>query len=134
MIVLRRDQICTYQRPMVGRPRTRTPVWRVPVVGNLPYLLYLSVRLRAGQGKPFEQWLKQIRLSQQHVIAGTVARYLGRSSSDPDLIQIVLLWREQSMPPESKRTAALQALRDDLAEMVDWETACMQEGPVMLNT
>lgn len=32
IIILRKEVVRAYQRPIVGRPRTSTPIWRVPVV------------------------------------------------------------------------------------------------------
>lgn len=133
-MVVRRETVETYQRPAVGRPRTRTPLWRVSVATNVQYLLSISVRLRPGQEQPFQQKLAEIRLQRHHPIPGTVARYISRASSVPEAIRIVLVWRQRLMPPEEERQAALAALRADLSEMLDWETATSFEGVVALNT
>lgn len=135
-IVLRKELVRRYRRPGVGRPRTRTPIWRLPVVTNLPYLLHITVRLRGetGQDERLAQRLAQIRTAQHHMIPGTVARYLARSTNHAETIQIVLVWRSQTLPPEAERAAALQALRADLDDLLDWESACSLEGPALLNT
>lgn len=73
-------------------------------------------------------------MAQQHVLPGTVARYIVRNSNDPDLLQLVFLWRTQTLPPEKERRNALQALRADLADFLDWDTACSLEGTALLNT
>jgi hypothetical protein len=37
------------------------------------------------------------------------------------------------MPPEQEREAALTALTIDLADVLDWQTAQMKEGKVLLH-
>lgn len=133
-IVVRRETLETYQRPAVGRPRTRTPIWRVPVQTNLQYLLSMSVRLCPGQEQRFMQKLAEMRRERQHLIPGTVARYISRTRNEPEEIQIVLVWRQRLMPSEEERQATLAALRADFAELLNWETLSSFEGPVALNT
>lgn len=65
---------------------------------------------------------------------GTVARYIVRNIADPARVQLVLLWRYKTMPSEREREAALEALRADLADLLDWESASYLEGQVLLNT
>ncbi|HET8840982.1 MAG TPA: helix-turn-helix domain-containing protein [Ktedonobacteraceae bacterium] len=133
-IVVRRETLVTYQRPAVGRPRSRTPIWRVPVETNLQYLLSISMCLRSGQEQQFQQKLTEIRLQRKHLIPGTVARYISRTRSLPEEIQIVLVWRQRLMPPEEERQAALAALRADFSDILEWETATSFEGVAALNT
>ncbi|HET8843748.1 MAG TPA: hypothetical protein VFN35_19955, partial [Ktedonobacteraceae bacterium] len=134
-IVVPRDQLRRFQRPVVGRPRKRAPKWRLPVDINAPYLLYIVVRVRPEQGEPLKQrLLLLLKTNQHHLIAGTVARSIGHIQDQPDLIQILLMWRQQTMPAEHERAATLQALRADFADLLDWETAQSFEGPAFLST
>ena len=132
-IAVHAEAVRNYQRPVVGRPRTRTPIWRVPVVMNLQYLTTINVRAREGQSAQLEQRLTEIRVSRKHHLPGTVARYIVRNKTDPDEIQIVLVWRRLVMPPDEEREAALTALCADLADILDWETASSHEGQVLMN-
>lgn len=132
VIVVPQEAISTYtHRRVVGRPRTRTPPWRLPVVMNLQYLVHMTVQIRPGMGDALEQWLVEIRASQKHQMPGTVARYIVRNAEE---VQIVLIWRHLSMPPEHEVQAALDALRTDLAALLDWEHSCSRQGSVILNT
>jgi excisionase family DNA binding protein len=128
------DALRGYQRPVVGRPRTRTPVWRTPVAMNCQYLTSITVRVCQGQEKRLEQQLKAFRVGRAHLLPGTVARYVVRNKANPECLQIVLVWRRLVMPPEEEREAALAALRADLAEILDWETALSTEGQVLLSS
>lgn len=62
---------------------------------------------------------------------GTVARYIARSEEKPDDVQITLVWRSTVMPPKEEREAAL---REELAEILDWETAWSESGRVLMRT
>jgi len=132
-IAVHAEAVRNYQRPVVGRPRTRTPIWRVPVVMNLQYLTSITVRAREGQSTKLEQRLAEIRANSRHLITGTVARYIVRDKINPDEIQIVLVWRRLVMPPDEEREAAITALCADLTDILDWETASYREGQVIMN-
>lgn len=134
LLAIDEETLNNYQRPVVGRPRTRTPIWRVPVVMNLQYLLHITVLVRSETSHLLEQRLIEIRSGHKHLIPGTVARYIARNKSNADEVQMVLVWRKLVMPPEHEREAALNELRVDLADILDWETASYMEGQVILNT
>lgn len=68
------------------------------------------------------------------MIPGTVARYITRNCAQPGEIQVVLIWRSAGMPAEAEREAALQELRAELDDLLDWSTATSTEGPITLNT
>jgi excisionase family DNA binding protein len=127
------DALRGYQRPVVGRKRTRTPVWRAPVVRNRQYLTTITVYLRQGREKKLEQRLRAIHREHRHTLPGTVARYIARSQVNPARVQIVLLWRRLVMPPEEEREAALAALSTELADVLDWETASSAEWLVLMH-
>jgi excisionase family DNA binding protein len=73
-IAIHADVLRDYRRPVVGRPRTRTPVWRTPVAMNQQYLMTITVHVRQGQEKQLEQQLMVIRGEHRHILPGTVAR------------------------------------------------------------
>ena len=132
-IAVHAEAVRNYQRPVAGRPRTRTPIWRVPVIMNLQYLTIINVRVREGQSEKLEERLKEIRVSRKHHIPGTVARYIVRDKLNPEEVQIVLVWRKLVMPPDDEREAAIAALCADLADILDWETVSSREGQVLMN-
>jgi hypothetical protein len=108
-------------------------MWHIPPLANALSLTTLTVRLREGQEARLAPKLNEFRVAHKHPLPGTVDRYITRLKCDPQLVQIVLAWRAQVMPPEEEREAALVALCADLAETVMWETACCQEGQVILH-
>ncbi len=132
-IAVQAEEVRNYHRAVVGRPRTRTPVWRVPVFMNHQYLTNIAAHIREGQGDKLEKRLLEIRASGKHSIPGTVARYIVRSQEKPDEVQLILVWRQLVMPPQEEREAAVAALRVTLADILDWERAVYSEGKVMLS-
>ncbi len=97
-------------------------------------LTTITLRKRQGQDKQFAQKLDEIRTSGKHCIPGTVARYVMQSAISPNEIQIMLVWRGGSRSLTEQREAALAALRDDLADILDWETATYRESQVFIHT
>lgn len=132
-IAVHAEAVRKYQRSVVGRPRTRTPIWRVPVVMNLQYLTTINVRVREGQSELLGRRLTEIRMDQRHLMPGTVARYIVRNQANPDDIQIILIWRKLAMPSDEERETTIAALCNDLADILDWETALRSDGQVILN-
>jgi hypothetical protein len=127
------DALNDFQRTSVGRKRTQTPLWHTPVAANMLYLTTMTVQVRQGQNENLEKKLVEIRTKRTHFLPGTVARYVTRLKHDPQLVQILLVWRAQVMPPEEECEAALAALCADLAKVLMWETVCCQEGQVVLH-
>jgi hypothetical protein len=134
VVMIREEAVENFQRARVGRQRTRVPVWRIPIGSNLQYLTIIFARLREGKREQLEQKLEEIHAAEKHLLTGTVARYIARNRHKPDDLQIVLVWRSTVMPSDEEREAALNALREELAEIVDWETAWSEEGQVLMHT
>lgn len=134
LTIVKEEDFHLFQRSKKGRPRTRLPIWRKSVGDNVQYLTLIAVHLRPGQEKTLDQKLEEVRADAKHLLPGTVARYIARSEKKPEDVQIVLVWRSTVMPPEEEREAALAALRADLADVLDWETAWSEYGKVLMHT
>jgi excisionase family DNA binding protein len=133
MMVVRTEVARQYRRQAPGRVRVNTPPWHVPPINNLEYLTDITVQIRQGQSELFEQKLGEMRAAGKHLLPGTAARYIVRGQNNPDEVQIMLVWRHASMPPEEVREAALAALCADFADILDWETAVYKEGKVVMH-
>lgn len=134
LLVVKEELASNYRHNAPERLRANAPAWHVPPVNNLQYLTNITVRIRQGQGERLDQKLKELRASGNHLLPGTSARYIVRSQSDPDEVQIMLVWRSAIMPPEEEREAALDALRAALAEILSWETAVRKESRVVMHS
>jgi len=123
----------TYERRTLGRARTSPPRWHTPPRQNPQYLTILKVRLHPGQDEALEQKLREMRAEHKHLLPGTAARYIARNQHNPNSVMILLVWRNAALPPEEERAAAFASLRADLAGILDWETAALTEGEVLLH-
>jgi hypothetical protein len=132
--MLLEEDVTNFEKRATGRQRTVIPIWRIPTGNNLQYVTVIFARIRQGQDEQLNQKIEEIRVGKKHLLPGTVARYISRSEEKPDDIQIILIWRSTVMPPQAEREAALQALRAELAEIVDWETAWSESGKVIMHT
>jgi excisionase family DNA binding protein len=118
-IAVHAEDVRTYQRAIVGRPRTRVPAWRKPAMGNEQYLTLIQLRLRKGREKQLEKYAEQIRQKQLYRLKGTVARFLVRDQKDPRNVQIHFVWRKLVMPEAEEREREIRQLLDDLADLVE---------------
>lgn len=132
--VVKEEDFVYFRRSKKGRPRTRIPPWRRSVGDNFQYLTLITIKLRPGQEEKLDQKLEEVRAGGKHLLPGTVARYIVQSDKKPDEVQIVLVWRSSVMPSETERQAALDALKVELAEILDWDTAWSESGRVLMHT
>ncbi len=133
LTVIEAERVHNYKRQAPGRLRLNTPRWHMPPANNCQSLTTITVHIRQGQNERLARKLDEIRTASKHCIPGTVARYIMQSASSPDEIQIMLVWRSANLPSTEERKAALAALRDDLAEILDWETAVHRESQVVMH-
>lgn len=132
-LMVKEREVREFKRRAPGRTRVITPRWRVPPTTNCSYVTTILARVRPGQGKILEEKVAKWRKERKHALEGTSARYVVRNQVRPDEVEIVLIWREAVMPERARREAALAALREDLAEVLEWETVMMKERKVLLH-
>lgn len=134
IMAIAEDDFLKFQRAKKGRPRTRLPVWRKSVGDNLEYATDITARLKEGQSANFLARLDEFRSQGQHMIPGTVARYISRGGPDLSQVRIILIWRTTVMPEKAECEAAIRAMSADLAEMLDWGTLKITYEPIVLHT
>lgn len=127
-------EVKTYQQGITGRPRQNTPAWRIAAANDAYAWLHIFVSLREGFEDTFIRRLAAIRKSGTHTFPGTAARYIARSDQRPGEVQILLVWRGSLLPSEQAREEALEALRHELADVIDWQTARYETGQVLMHT
>jgi len=97
------------------------------------YQTSISVQIREGQQEAFKRRLEEIRIKKEHLFPGTVARYIVGSNKQPNLVEISLIWRSSVMPNEATRQQALEAFQQALDDVLDWATACYDDGRVFMH-
>jgi excisionase family DNA binding protein len=133
-LMVKENEVREFKRRAPGRICSATPRWRASPATNRSYATTIVARVRPGQGKVLEEKVVEWRKEKKHVLEGTSARYVVRDQARPEEVEIVLIWREVIMPKQARREAALVALREDLVEVLEWETAMVNEGKVLLHT
>jgi len=134
VIMIAIEEIEKFQLDPSGRPRKNTPLWRIASGDNTQFATQILVPILAGQRGTLKQKLEQIRKSAQHIFPGTVTRMVIESKTYPGQAMILLAWRGAVMPNEAEREAALEAFRQELADVLDWESAVYDEGTVLMHT
>lgn len=128
------EDIESFKRHNVGRPRKSTPLWRKSSGDNVQFMSLISVSIKFGKTSKFEQKLEEIRRESKHIFPGTVVRSIMNSETTPGQVIIVLVWRGTVMPNEEEREQAIESFRQELADVLDWNTAKYDEGTVSLHT
>ena len=106
-----------------GRPREKTPLWRVYNNDVTLVSLSIQVRLRPDKQEGFEQRMKSIYEDESHLFVGTIQRYILKDKNPPHIVNILLFWKDIDLPDEAIREQELAAFKNELADVVDWETA-----------
>jgi hypothetical protein len=134
VIMVLEEDIAKFRPNATGRPRTRVPIWRLPVGNNLQYLMVIFTRIKPGQDENFDNKLREIHAAQDHLLVGTVARYFSRSKQKPQDVQIVFIWRSTVMPAEEEAAAAVEELKEAFTGILDWESSWDEYGQVVMHT
>jgi excisionase family DNA binding protein len=113
-----------------GRMRIKPPEWRVYRGGGNVLTTEMQVHVRSGQQKKLVDTLKVIQEENRHPFSGTIARYILKDNEMFTSVTIWLVWKDNEMPDEATRERELSAFKDELADVLDWETASysMKEG------
>lgn len=131
VMMVRREDVIAFQRRGPGKTRTHTPCWRLPPEPNALSLTILTVRVCPGQRKTFTERLADMYQEKAHPFPGTSARYIVSNQRDPDEITIILVWRLANSSVQTRRDA-LAAWMADFADVLDWNTAHVQDGKGLL--
>jgi excisionase family DNA binding protein len=134
VIMIPLDEVKQFKRQSSGRPRKSVPSWRISTGDNKQFITSIVVQIREGQQSAFVQRLEDIRQGSLHTFPGTVTRFIVESENTPGQIDISLIWKSTVMPNEIEREKVLEAFRQDLADVLDWDTAQYMHGKVLMHT
>ncbi len=134
ILVIPKDELKHVSYGTTGRPRQNTPLWHIAAPNDAYTWLHVFVELREDDGQDLTAKLGAIRREGSHLFPGTAARYVVRSDQRPREVQILLIWRGSLLPTPEAREAALEELRGDLADLVDWRTARYETAQVLMHT
>ncbi len=110
------------------------PRWRSYSSRSKVLTTEIQVPVRTGKQEELLQKLAAIQGANRHTFPGTIARYLIKGDEALTCVHIVLLWKDTDMPDETTRQHDLEALQDELADVLDWETAHATTHETLLYT
>ncbi len=134
VIMLPLDEVQKFRRRSAGRPRKHNPAWRISSGENTQYVTSISVQIRTDQQHALLKKLEEIKRRGHHLFPGTIIRCIVESEDVPGQIQISLTWRKSVMPGRAEREQAIEAFRQTLNDVLDWNTAHYSNGQVLMHT
>ncbi|WP_160146277.1 helix-turn-helix domain-containing protein [Dictyobacter aurantiacus] len=134
ILLIPQEEVANFRRGNTGRPRKNTPPWRISSGKNVQHMVLIHVQIRSGKEDTFFQRLDLIRQENRHTFPGTVIRSIASNTAHPEQITIILIWRGTVMPHKEDINVALEALKKDLMDELDWDTAQYTENTVLMHT
>src|SRR5260370_6318218 len=123
-----------FKPQLSGRPRTSVPIWRISPEENTVTAISILVRIRPHQHTRLISRLEEMRREKRHLFPGTLARYFIEKQRQSEHIEILLIWRDTSMPDEATYNRWLSEFQHALSDVLDWETAQFDTGTVIMHT
>ena len=90
--------------------------------------------MREGEKEMLVKKLWMIKQEDRHLFPGTVLRYISLDDVSPATVTIQLVWKNGDIPNEEKRQQDLSAFKQELADVLNWETAQYSNGKVIIHT
>lgn len=118
-----RQSVKEFKAKPTGRTRIKPPPWRVYRAGAKVRSMDIRVQVKAGQQSSLLEKLKTIQERQQYLFPGTMQRYVFEDEEVPSNVTISLIWKDTEMADEATIQQDLTAFREELADVLDWETA-----------
>jgi excisionase family DNA binding protein len=134
VFLLSEEDVKQFKLNPPGRLRTNPPPWRLYSSRSKVLTTEIQVTVRLGKQEALLQQLAAIQEANRHTFPGTIARYLIRGDEALTCVHLMLLWKDTDMPDEITRQHDLQALQDELADVLDWETARTTTNETLLYT
>ncbi len=134
VFLLAEEDVKQFKLNPPGRIRTSPPPWRMYSSRSKVLSTEIRVQVRAGKQTELLEKLHAIQVANRHTFPGTIARYLIKGDEALTSVQLVLLWKDTEMPDETARQHELEALQEELAEVIDWETALLSTNEALMYT
>lgn len=133
-IMVELETLKQFQPRLTGRPRKRSPQWRTSPDAGSFLVTYIRVHVRDEQQERLIKKLGEIKQEGRHLFPGTVTRYISLDNSLPATVTIQLVWKKGDMPDEENRQQDLEALKTELADVLNWSTVQYSIGKVIIHT
>lgn len=128
------EAIEEFQKRPPGRARKQGAEWHLYSNRIRVFDTLIQVHVREGQQQHFMKRVRQLYSENQHTFKGTMIRVIRQSVEHPEQVTILLVWKNNEMPDEETRQRELAAFQHDFADVLDWDTAHIEHGNVLLST
>ena len=134
VFLLAEEDVKQFKLNPPGRIHSSPPRWRVYSSRSKVLSTEIRVRVRAGKQPELLEKLQAIQAANRHTFPGTIARYLIKGDEALTSVHFVLFWKDTDMPDEAARQQDLKALQEELADVLDWETAIYSTNETLMYT
>ena len=134
VILIPLEEVKNFKPNIAGRPRKSVLQWRISPENNMLRATSIVVPVRPDRQAELMKKLEEIRRSDEYLFPRTVARFIMRSETLPEQVEISLIWRSTAMPDELTRKKALEDFQQALADVLNWSTSQSNEGQVLMHT
>lgn len=134
VFLLSEEDVKQFKLNPPGRIRTSPPRWRVYSNRSKVLATEIQAHVRVGKQAELLEKVKAIQKANRHTFPGTIARYLIKDDEALSSVHFVLVWKDTEMPDETTRQHHLKALQEELADVIDWETALYSTNETLLYT
>ncbi len=123
VILLPVEAVKEFKPHITGRPRKKEPQWRIYRGGSTVIGTDILVQILPGQQERLVEKLKAICKGQRHTFPGTIERYIFKDDTVRATVSIWLIWKDTEMPDESIRKRDFASFKEELSDVLNWETA-----------
>ena len=134
VFLLAEEDIRQFKLHPPGRVRTDPPRWRVYNTRSKVLTTEIQVPVQSGQQEKLVEKLVAIQQANRHSFPGTIARYIIKGNEALTTVQVFLVWKDTEMPEQSIRERELQALQDELADVLEWDQAQYSTNEALIYT
>ena len=134
VFLLAEEDVKQFKLNPPGRIRSSPPRWRVYSSRSKVLATEIQVHVREGKQAELLEKVDAIQHANRHTFPGTIARYLITGDEALSSVHFVLIWKDTEMPDETTRQQDLEALQEELADVIVWETALYSTNETLLYT
>jgi excisionase family DNA binding protein len=134
ILILPVEEVRQFKPSPSGRVRTKAPSWHTYRSRGTLLVTDIRVQVCRSQQATLVEKLKAIQKGDKYTFPGTVARYVVKGDAELATVQILLIWKTTEMPDEATRQQELAAFKEDLADVLDWETAQYSTNEAIIHT
>jgi len=134
ILILPAEEVKRFKPNPSGRVRTKAPSWRVYRSRGKLLVTDIHVQVRTGQQEKLLEKLTAIQKAGQYTFPGTVARYIIKGNDALTALRVLLVWKDTEMPEEAIRQQDLAAFQEEMADVLDWESAQYYTNEAIIHT